>query len=79
MDKPNEAQQERIQKHWSRIAGEEVEIHCMAGAIYGFCSELGARRLKGKTQQSGIVDYSQPCESWFFRTETSIEKGEGWK
>jgi hypothetical protein len=64
----------RLAKDWSTIAGEPVETEQIGGAIYGFCSELGALRIFYKyrytvTTKEVVVNYNPNRKSWFFRLE----------
>lgn len=68
-----EAQKSRLQRDWSKIAGEVITIEEIGGSVYAFCSELAALRLFHKYNcKSAKADFSTPRNSWFFRLENSI-------
>ena len=58
-------QQARTEQHWGQIAGEKVSVEFSGGVVYGFCGELGARRLVDKMKH-GRAEYSQNLGSWFY-------------
>lgn len=63
---------ERTAKDWTNYAGEPVKVEETGGAIYGFCSELGALRIAYKYRNSGDkakAAYSENLKTWFFRLE----------
>ena len=67
---------EKLNKRAARLgleplAGEPVEVKHVKGAIYGFCSELGARRI-AHGYRSFNVHYSKTLESWFFCLELNF-------
>lgn len=55
----------RTKDHWSDLAGDIVEVEAVAGAVYGFGSEIACRRLADRLR-AGRVGYSQNIGSWFF-------------
>lgn len=68
-----EAQKARLQRDWNKIAGEEVSIEKIGGAIYAFCSEIAALRMFHKyNSKSARAEFSKPRNSWFFCLETSL-------
>ncbi len=68
-----EAQKIRLQRDWNKMAGEEVAIENIGGAIYAFCSELAALRIFHKYNcDKARADFSKPRNSWFFCLEVSL-------
>lgn len=68
-----EAQLNRLQRDWNKMAGEAVTIEKIGGTIYAFCSELGALRMFRKYNfKQARADFSKPRGSWFFSLETSL-------
>ena len=69
----NEAQKTRLQSDWNKMAGEQVTIENIGGAIYAFCSELGALRLFHKYNSKAVrAEFSKPRGTWFFCLEASL-------
>lgn len=68
MTQATSAQIARITKDWHKLAGENVVVEQTGGALYGFCSELGALRLcmKYRTLETARVAFSENLGSWFF-------------
>ena len=64
----NAAQEQSLNQHWTNIAGEDVEIEIIGGAVYAFGSELAVRRLVGKLN-AGHVGYSANLSTWFYCNE----------
>ena len=66
-EKITEAQKVRVQKDWSKLAGEELEIHCdyITAPVYAFGSELACLRLHYK-MEVGIVDYSENLKCFYY-------------
>lgn len=68
-----EAQKTRLQRDWDKMAGEQVSIEQIGGAIYAFCSELGALRMFHRyNSDKARAAFSKPRNSWFFSLETSL-------
>lgn len=58
----------RLESDWIAIAGEPVDVQLIGGKLYGFCSELGARRIAYK-YRSWDVGMSLAKKSWYFGLE----------
>ena len=67
------AQINRLQRDWNNMAGEEVAIEQVGGAIYAFCSELAALRMFHKyNTEKAKVGFSKSLKTWFFSLEVSL-------
>lgn len=65
-DTPATASQlQRLAADWKDYAGEPVVVEQIKGTFYGFCSELGARRIAARYRKFE-VQFSVTRESWFF-------------
>ncbi len=62
------AQLERIQREYSHIAGEPVEVSIIGGCLYAFASELGTLRLFRK-MSSKTQGFSENLKRHFFSLE----------
>lgn len=65
----SETRKASLQKEWSKIAGENVDIQLIGGGIYAFASELGCYRIYMKYRNSPSkvrAEYSANKKSWFF-------------
>ena len=62
---PTNNQIARTEAHWSKFAEEAVEVKALGGAVYGFSSEIGCRRLADK-MRAGRVGYSKNLNTWYF-------------
>lgn len=56
---------------WSKIAGETVRVEQISGALYAFCTELGALRLYYK-MKVGRAAYSENRETWYYSLELNL-------
>jgi len=69
----SEAQKNRLQRDWNKMAGEFVRVEEIGGTIYAFCSEIAALRLFHKYNSTKArAAFSKPRNSWFFSLETSL-------
>lgn len=59
------SQANRTENEWGRIANDSVTVEQIGGAVYGFASEIGARRIADK-MKAGRVGYSQNLDTWFY-------------
>jgi hypothetical protein len=57
-----------LAREWSEIAGETVRLQHIKGAVYGFCSELGALRLEHKYNcpREKARAFKSAAEGWCF-------------
>ena len=70
---PTVQQLRRTQQDWEKIAGVPVDVEASKGAIYGYCSELGALRLEHKYKSSGArAGYSTNLSTWYFVLESKL-------
>ena len=58
----------RVKTSYSKIAGEDITVELIGGAIYVFCSELGTLRLF-RTMPSSRQGYSQNRKTFYFSVE----------
>lgn len=58
-----------LARDWEHIAGEPVRIEHVMGAIYGVCSELGARRLAMKYNSKRARAVNVAAYGWTFVLE----------
>lgn len=65
-------QLDRLEKDWTKMAGEEVKVQQTGGAYYALGSELTCLRLFHKYHHCGDrakASYSKDRKAWYFRLE----------
>ena len=62
---------ERAQKEWTAIAGEEIEVEQVGGALYAFGSELATLRLLKafRLNKYAGASWSQNLDKYYFSLE----------
>ena len=63
-----QAQHDRVQREYSHLAKENVELECIAGIIYAFGTELATLRLYKHFRGSdrSECEWSPSLQRWFF-------------
>lgn len=66
----------RVQRDWTRVANEPIEVEAIGGAIYAFGSELACLRLFYHYRYCDMnkirTQFSKNLQKWYFSLDSRL-------